>query len=358
MKCYTSRMGRFWKRSLFTGCLTALASTMLVSISFASDGNTPSEITVTSTTSDSSPSVVPNSTHPGLLILSHGSPSARWNGQMEELTEKVRTLNASLGTFHAVEGAFLEFAQPDAAVGIEKLEAAGCDRVIVVPAFIFPTSHSHFDVPAVLGLYTSPSVRKTLKEENARVASPKIPVTMTQTLSEGDLLDRYLVDETRKMSHNPERESLLVIAHGDAAHDGLITPTMRRITTAAANAVDISQSEWVFCGMGQQFYKDVTPAVERLSTNDRTILVVGVYIASSAQSIRKTASEMPMGSHDMESIETTQHTEASQDIEENAIVRLSVSDPFEHISVIFSENMVLNHPDTAPFILKIASEAL
>lgn len=286
---------------------------------------------------------VQDSKRPGLLVLFHGSPDPQWNSRAEKLVGQVREMNEKCGIFHAVEGSLMEFAQPDAAAGIEKLETVGCDRIIVVPAFVFPTSHSHFDVPAVLGLYTSPSVRKTLQEENARVARPQVPITMTATLSEGDLLDRYLCNEAKKCSKKPSNETLLVMAHGDAAHEGLITPVMERITKKAAESVGISQYEWAYCGMGQRLYRDLTSPLERLGKDGKTVLILGVWLASSPRDIRESA-EMMM----------THGGKNNHDKQEHS----SVKNPFDGIDTRLSDGAIIDNPSTPGFVYTIAKDAL
>ncbi|MDO5554225.1 MAG: CbiX/SirB N-terminal domain-containing protein [Planctomycetia bacterium] len=315
---------KFTLRRLLTAGAMALALTL-------TSGLTSAEECPTSDVEDS---------RPGLLILSHGSPSPKWNEKVNRLVETVREINRDRAVFHAVEGAFLEFAQPDARSGIEKLEDAGCDRIVVVPAFIFPTSHSHFDVPAVLGIYTSPSVRATLQEENATVAHARVPIVVTQTLSESDLLAHYVLDEVKAISKHPESEALLVIAHGDAAHEGLITPVMKRITHGAAEAVNLAESDWCYCGMGQQYKKDVLPALKKLSRDGNSVLIVGVYLASSAKDIHHTKP----GSHSS-SPSSNQEDEPSQN-------------DFQEMNLILSERPLLDHPETAPTVFNIAVSAL
>ena len=286
---------------------------------------------------------------PGLLILAHGAPTPRWAEAIANLATQVSEVNAEKKVFHAVTGAMMEFAQPDAVAGIEILENAGCDRIIVVPVFICPTSHTHFDVPAVLGLYSSPSIRRTLESENARVATPRVPVTMTQTISEGDLLARYLSDELATLSTNPEEEALVLISHGDSGHAGLIDAIMKRLMNVASEKSGITTVENVYCGVGQTYTRDVVPVVQKLGKEKKKVIMVGFYLVSSAKSIHDSGSRMGRGMMGMR----RGNTDAN-----NSNPPAAAADPYEGIDVLFSEKGVIEHPYTPQWILECATEAL
>lgn len=272
---------------------------------------------------------------PGLLILSHGSPSPRWNEPVNELAKKVEELNKKEGTFHAVTGAFMEFAQPDTAAGVKVLEDAGCDRIIVVPIFVCPTSHTHFDVPAALGIYSSPSTREGMKEENITPASPKVPVTVTQTMSEGDLLDRFVRDEIAALSTNGKEETVVLIAHGDSSHAGLVDNIMKRLLKEAIDSKEISDGKYVYCGVGQTYRKNVVPVVEEMAKDKKRVLMVGFYLSSSAKSIHDSGMRMGRG----------------RDAEQ-------LPNPYEGIEIKFSEKGIVTHPQTPNWILETATQAL
>jgi sirohydrochlorin ferrochelatase len=279
---------------------------------------------------------------PGLLILTHGAPSPNWQAAITKLAEQVSALNETKKTFHAVTATNMEFAKPDTADGIETLEKAGCDRIIVVPAFICPTSHTHFDVPAALGIYSSPQTRRCMKEENVKPASPHVPVTVTQTISEGDLLDRYVRDEIAVLSENPSEEAVLLISHGDEEHAGLIEPVMRRLLVEAVGSKGITHGDWAFCEVGQSYRQNVIPVIRRMSETKKRVLVVGFYLVSSAKTIDKIGTMM--GS------QRGGHPGGQEGGERKS--------PLDGMDVRFSENGVINHPETPNWILQSATEAL
>ena len=320
MKTFTSTTNRVFR---------SLALALFLGLVYAgvSSGQTPKADETAQKTPD----------RPGLLILTHGSPAPMWGTALETLVAQVQQENEIEKKFAAVEGANLEFCAPDAAAGIERLQDAGCTRIIVVPAFIFPTSHSHFDVPAVLGLYSSPSIRETLQTENARVAAPRVPITVTQTLSEGDLLAEYVLDETAALSTSPADEALLLIAHGDEGHAGLIDPEMKRLVTRTCGRIGLAEGDWAYCEVGQSYRQNVLPKIQAFAADGKTPLVVGLYLMTSPERLNAAAKKAPR-------LEMIPETEPTPD-EKTAEPR-------------FSPNGVITHKKTAPFILKTAAEAL
>ncbi|MDO4586083.1 MAG: CbiX/SirB N-terminal domain-containing protein [Planctomycetia bacterium] len=273
----------------------------------------------------------------GLLVLTHGSPSPNWAKTVENFVERLRELDKENARFKAIEGANLEFCQPDAATGIERLEQAGCERIIVVPAFVFPTSHSHFDVPAVLGLYSSPSIRETLAEENARVAQPKVPITVVQTLHEGELLKKFVLDETAALSKNPSEEVLILIAHGDEGHEGLIDPTMRELVTQTCGRLGLNEGNWAYCEVGQSYDRTVSPLIRRYVGEGKRVLIVGLYLITSAEKIARISQQFHQSAN-------------SSSIEpEPSIVSEQTA---------FSPNGIISHPNATEFVLQAAIEVL
>ena len=271
---------------------------------------------------------------PGLLIVAHGAPLKQWNAGVLEFGEKVAKEATSGGRFKAVRTAFLEFAQPDVPAAIAELEAEGCDRIIAVPLFIAPSGHSHFDVPAVLGIYSSPKIKTLIAAEGGRIAEPRVPVTLTQTLHDGEVLCAFALDQVRQHSRNPQEEALVLIAHGDAGHQQLVDRMMRRTITYCCGQAGIDYGDWAFVGMGQGYMEHGYPAVTRALEHKKRVIVVGLYVASSARSIHRRAVALARrGNKDY-------------------------ADPYQGKPVALSEQGIIAHPDTVRWVLDAATSAL
>lgn len=272
---------------------------------------------------------------PGLLIIAHGAPMKAWNAPVLELGSKVAAEAKKGGTFKAVRTAMLEFTEPDVPSMVAELEAEGCDRIIAVPLFIAPSGHSLFDIPTVLGAYSSPAMKALIAEEGGRVASPKVPITLTQTLYSGDALLAYAVDEVKRLSTNPKEEALVVLAHGDENHPGPNEDLLRRITTYCCGQSGIDHANWGFVEMGQAYGHKGLPLILDAGEAKKRVLVVGIYVSSSAKSIHGRGMMMVPKMMGEDS-----------------------SKALEGIDVVFSEEGFVKHPKAVQWVLDAAQSAL
>jgi sirohydrochlorin ferrochelatase len=108
----------------------------------------------------------------GLLVVGHGSRRSAANDLLVAVTAAL----AERVPAHAVEAAFLEIARPTIAEAYAALVAAGCDRVVVHPYFLYPGAHTTSDIPAALSA--------------AAAAHGAVPWVLTEPLN----LDPRIVD--------------------------------------------------------------------------------------------------------------------------------------------------------------------
>jgi hypothetical protein len=270
---------------------------------------------------------------PGLLIIAHGARSESWNDPVLEFGEKVAREAIKQGRFKAVRTAMLEAAQPDVPRAVAELEAAGCDRIVAVPLLIAPSGHSHFDVPTVLGIYCSAEVNAAIEEEGGAVARPKVPIILTQTI-DAETLCAFAADQVRQLSRNADEEAVVVIAHGDADHHGLVDNLMRRITTYCCGQAGIDYGDWAFVEVGQSYIQEGIPSIVEAARHKKRVLVVGMYVSSSARTIHERA----MG----------RTPDAS-----SRFARF-----FQEHDVEFSTQGVVTHPDAVRWVLETADRAL
>jgi len=88
-------------------------------------------------------------THTGILLCGHGSRDPAAISEFARLAEGVRGRLPDRPVSHA----FLEFARPVIAEGLDALRAAGVDRVHAVPGMLFAAGHVKNDIPSVLNTY-------------------------------------------------------------------------------------------------------------------------------------------------------------------------------------------------------------
>ena len=82
----------------------------------------------------------------GLLLFAHGARDSRWALPFEQIADHVREQAPGV----PVELSFLEFMAPDLAEGANRLAAAGCERIDVVPLFLGAGGHVRRDIPDLL----------------------------------------------------------------------------------------------------------------------------------------------------------------------------------------------------------------
>ncbi len=216
---------------------------------------------------------------PGLLLIAHGAPWPKWNKPVLALEKKVIQQLGPNSPFHSVKLVFMEFAKPSVADGIEAMEAAGCDRIVVVPLLIAPSSHSHWDVPALLGLYSDEDMQQELRDEGARLVRSKLPITLTPTLSKGQLLEDMMLKRVRELSRDPQNEAVILLAHGDEGLQPMWEHRMRHIVTYICGKTGITYGDWAFVHVGQTYPSHGVPVIAAAASQHKRVLVVGCYVS-------------------------------------------------------------------------------
>ncbi|MGD8453342.1 MAG: CbiX/SirB N-terminal domain-containing protein [Phycisphaerae bacterium] len=216
---------------------------------------------------------------PGLLLVAHGAPWAEWNKPLLDLEQQVRQELGTDGPFQAMKLVFMEFTEPTVLDGVQALEAAGCDRIVAVPLLIAPSTHSHQDVPSLLGLYTDARVRAALHAEGATPASSKLPITVTPTMDYGELLESVLLRRVQELSQDPANEAVVVLAHGDEQFEPIWGNRMRKLVTYLCGKTGISYGDYAFVHVGQGYGLNGVPVIAAAAGNRPRVLVVGCYLA-------------------------------------------------------------------------------
>lgn len=271
---------------------------------------------------------------PGLLIISHGSSSVAVNAKVEEMVESVRKENASKKTFFAVENAFLEVGTPTAKTGVARLQAAGCDMIVVVPFFTSQDGHTLDDIPVVMGLSSDKEVLAELKEEGIELAAPTVPVIITQTLNETDLLADFLTSETGKLSTKAKEEAIVVISLEKNEYKDIVVPTIAKAVKAAAKANGIKTYGDVYSWQDETFWTNVMPTVKEFSKNNKKVLVISVYTTRSAKSLYENAYKAAQAKS------------------------INVTEGFGDGQIVYSEASLIDFADTPKVLLNAAQKAL
>jgi len=82
----------------------------------------------------------------GILLFAHGARDSRWALPFEDIATRIRERAPAA----PVELCFLEFMTPGLVEGANRLAAAGCVHVDVVPLFLGTGGHVRRDIPELL----------------------------------------------------------------------------------------------------------------------------------------------------------------------------------------------------------------
>jgi sirohydrochlorin ferrochelatase len=142
----------------------------------------------------------------GVLAISHGSPDAGWVRLVDEAVGDVRLpgdVPVVSAFLECVEGRLIQD-------GIDELEARGVDEMFVLPLFVSSGSSHVDDIRQAFGL--PPAAYRAGELEPFRVRRARVTVGLP--IDDDPIIAELIADNVRELSTAPEREALLLIAHG------------------------------------------------------------------------------------------------------------------------------------------------
>lgn len=139
----------------------------------------------------------------GLLVIAHGASPA-WN---QHVIDAVQTTEWS-----GPKGvAFLMKAAPENELStvVARLETEGAKRIVVVPLLVSSFSNHFEEIRYYIG-------DRDTAPEHAHSAPVKASakLVMTQAMDDHELISKVLADEVKKISTEPEKETVVLVAHG------------------------------------------------------------------------------------------------------------------------------------------------
>ncbi len=178
---------------------------------------------IASSTKTIAQEIAPKHSNVGVLLLAHGSMNKDWNSSIEEVTQPLKEdyfVEIAWGMSNALN------MQP----AITKLEKKGVDTIVVVQLFVSSFSpiirqneyllglrDSLADAPMPMMIHDMENHRMTMKmPENLQPLeiNPEIKILLTNPLDDHPLVADILMDRIEKLSINPSKETILLVAHG------------------------------------------------------------------------------------------------------------------------------------------------
>jgi hypothetical protein len=217
----------------------------------------------------------------GVLLVNHGSRSARWRESLLAVEESVRPELKALDGVGRVTTAFMEYTEPSIATRLEEFDRDGFTDVVIVPLLLTVSSHSFDDIPTICGQQENIVALERLRAEGIRVYKSKARIHTTELLDFADILGMNVLRRARALSENPADEGVLLVGYGDADYEEAWSHLLsNRLGTVLREELGIPESSHCWCGHLVHYDPKVTQrAVEDLLSRRKRVLVVPVLVA-------------------------------------------------------------------------------
>jgi len=208
---------------------------------------------------------------PGLLIVGHGTSEA--DGQRAFWTT-VRQVAEYLPDT-AVEGCFLEFAQPDVAAGLRALARRGVDDVVLVPLLLFAAGHAERDIPA--------AARAAAQQLGLRVRHAPVLGCHPDLVA----LSAARFDAAAGPHYQPENVLWLFVGRGH--YEPAVSAEMERFVQARLPLTRVGQVRVAYLAMARPRVEDVLATV---ATTHFPVVVVQPHLLYPGKLLTRLASLM------------------------------------------------------------------
>lgn len=216
----------------------------------------------------------------GVLLVNHGSRSAAWRGALLDLDRKTREPLLACGNVHGVKTAFMEYTEPSIATRMKEFDAEGFSDVIVVPVFLTVSTHTFDDIPTILGRKTDAQSLETLRIDGIARYTPRARTHFAPRLDFGSMVKENVLRRARKLSRDPAREGLVLIAYGDRTYDQQWSALMEEVARHAMAETGMGAFSYGWAGhIAHYDPAHTTRAVEQVLAKKERAVVVPVFVA-------------------------------------------------------------------------------
>lgn len=171
----------------------------------------------------------------GVLLCGHGSRDAEAQIEFERFTASVRSALASRASSIIVEGAFLEFAEPSIAKGLENLVGRGVSRIVAQPLMLFAARHARSDIPDAVGAFAN--------------AHPDIEVACGEELPPDAIMLSAAAERIQAAEKRLSDSLLLVIGRGSSDPDA--NKVLATLTQDLCRRLEMTNGEFAFAGIAE-----------------------------------------------------------------------------------------------------------
>jgi len=225
----------------------------------------------------------------GLLIIGHGSKSKLWNKRFLKIENDVKAEieKRGINPFKSIRAALMEMSDPSIFKVIKDIENKGVKKIYVLPLFIAPSTHSIYDVPAILGLYFNKKIISDLKQEGVKLVNTEMKLIIGPGLNYGGLLGKIMLDRVKTLSVNPEEEAVVLLSHGSKNFKPVCDEINNKIGNYIMSNTSINKYDYAFVGIGQEFMTSGLKVINRIMNKTKKIIVIGLYVGMGAERMIK-----------------------------------------------------------------------
>lgn len=210
----------------------------------------------------------------GILLVNHGSRSPVWRKMLLDVQAEVAEQLLRIDDVAQVRTGFMEYTEPSIATQLRELDAAGIERVLVVPLLLTISDHSFDDIPAICGQSDDGELVARLASENIEVHRPAAQVSFSPLLDFSGLVRSNLVRRVRPvMGPDAPSTGLVLVGYGSAEYDDDWQRFFTSTRAAAEADLGIQASAHAWCGHLVDYGR--TPTLEAINAMlERTDRVV------------------------------------------------------------------------------------
>lgn len=235
----------------------------------------------------------------GILLLAHGG-KPEWN-------ERVNAVAAALDAERPVAVAFGMATRPAIQAAVDRLTARGVSRIVAVPLFVSSHSSVVTSTEYLLGLRSDlpPALKRFARmthghggahaahdssaddpEANLRPIQSPVPVVMTEALNAHPLVADILLSRATAMSQAPDREAVILVAHGPVDDDDNARwlADMRRLAERIGSQASFASIDYLTvrddapAAIRDKATAELRALVERRTGEGRRVLIVPLLL--------------------------------------------------------------------------------
>lgn len=230
-----------------------------------------------------------NSSHPtekrlksktAVLLVNHGSRSAKWREALVQLEQSVKDSLLRTGKIEAVRTAFMEYTEPSIATQLREFDREGYTDVILIPVLLTVSSHSFDDIPTLIGQKEDPKSMELFKIEKMERYRPDATVHIAPLLNFSGLLKENILRRFKALSSNPATEGLTLIAYGDKTYQREWSQLMNESADYVKRKTGLRSFSYGWCGHVANYSSDsTTNAIREVLKSSETAVVIPVLVA-------------------------------------------------------------------------------